>query len=135
MYHLHTPEEWGKIIQAEAKLYMVNTPTEIHKMYMKIVRSLPLFGSSVFGVQVSLFSMQILILQHKTTWDIPSAFELIVNQQGIQFYRSETKEIVRSYSFDDMHKWTYTASTFKIEFGVGPTTEREITLQTAMVCT
>ncbi len=86
LFYLHTGDEWLKLIKAEVPKLKDKSKDQLERLYMAIVKQLPLYGSSVFAVQ------------HKSTWTIPPAFTLVINANGIQFLKSDTK-VVRFLSF------------------------------------
>lgn len=114
----HTVEEWSQMIQNErGKLKGVHED-KLPKMYMEIVKGTPLFGWTVFAVQ------------HRSLWKIPPAFDLGISVYGIKFMKSDSKETLRSYNFDDLLHWSYTQTTFKLEVKAATIGEDEIILQT-----
>jgi hypothetical protein len=90
---------------------------------MTIAKNLSQYGGALFPVQ------------HKSRWTIPPSFDLMISVIGVKFLKSDTKEQIRSFGWDQLKRWTYTTSTIYLEVEKATPTsiEREITLQTIQV--
>jgi hypothetical protein len=103
-FHLHSAREWVRIISDEAGQHQKKTKDQIQRMYMKIVKSLPLFGWTIFSVQ------------QRSSWGgIPPAFDLAISELGVKFIKSETGEVLRQYKFDQVIRWEFTTSAITLQ--------------------
>eukprot|EP01114_Cavostelium_apophysatum_P013166 TRINITY_DN3125_c0_g1_i3.p1 TRINITY_DN3125_c0_g1~~TRINITY_DN3125_c0_g1_i3.p1 ORF type:complete len:2243 (+),score=811.97 TRINITY_DN3125_c0_g1_i3:147-6875(+) len=123
MFYLHKPPEWTKLIQQEQKEYQGISKNQLQKTYMNIAKALPLYGTTVFSVQ------------HRTSWNMPPEFLVAIGVNGVQFLKSDSKDLLRQYSFDNILGWTDSQSSFKLTFDKSEqksvtSFERDIVLQT-----
>eukprot|EP01119_Soliformovum_irregulare_P011679 TRINITY_DN294_c0_g2_i4.p1 TRINITY_DN294_c0_g2~~TRINITY_DN294_c0_g2_i4.p1 ORF type:complete len:1395 (-),score=561.67 TRINITY_DN294_c0_g2_i4:6-4190(-) len=102
LFHLNPPAQWLKLLKAEIITRKEIKKERIPREYLNMVRVLPTYGHTVFPVQ------------HRSKWNIPPAFDLTVSEEGVKIIKTETKEVLRLFYFDQLDKWTSNLNSFTL---------------------